>query len=1247
MHQNRLIDVSRPFVLPAAFWLAWLGAVSALAGEPVITHEKIPGTSLKPNRQEVPAAPAQCRMNFFRKDWSDVLNQVAEDTHSTLVMPEVPPGKFTRLDNSKHNREDAVRILNRDLVKLGYRLVARNDVLEVVPIKQEHPEYQAAQVRTEADKQAAAARADAAEGRRTAQSPPAADQGAPSVQRASHETPESPPAPTSVRIQPRQRAALDIAKHIHATFKQRSRLENAGPHGLPAFVVDHFAPQQVQAGRPLFTMEIDTTNNELIVTAEASVQTALQQLIRKVDLNPLGPDAMPALVAGNGQAAEAGQKLAQPLSLIAQVRQQQPGADGSAPPSPVAPSAPADSSAPPQPGGQAQTERELPSLLGNLKGDVSIEALNDLDLLILRGNEKDVEAVMQVIRAIEKLAVGSLPEIHLLRLQFVDSQSLAQLLNDVYTRMTELRSNNAQQSQVSVRVVPVVVPNAVLILAPANAMQAVLDLADELDQPIDPTHEVQVFRLKHAVATTVVEMLTAFYTQPPAGLGTRLKVAADARTNSIVVQANPRDLSEIAEMIKGVDSEQAGSVSRLRVFPLKSAVADELATFLNNAIQSTLAAPTMRATTGLTGQPQGQAQGTTATQQAKATVLEFLAEGSDTLIRSGLLNDIRFNADPRTNSLLVTAPEQSMPLVEELIRILDRPSSALAEIKVFPLKNADAINAAQLLGELFNTTQNQTGRTGTNTTGALGVELLGAQGSGSSLVPLRFSVDARTNSVVAVGGAEALRIVEAILLRLDSNNARNRQTTVIKLRNSPVSDVASAINQFLTSQRDLATLDPDRISTSQLLEQEIIVTAEPVTNSLLISATPAYFTQIEEIAKKLDAEPAQVVIQAMLVEVELNNTDEFGVELGFQDPVLFSRSLIDQVVTTTTTTTPVGQPQVTTTNIISQNATPGFNFNNQPFGGNNRNTSTNGTVGSQGLSNFGVGRTNSDLGYGGLVLSASSDSVSVLIRALAARRTVRVLSRPQIMALDNQIAEIQVGQVVPVVSGVTITGVGTVNPTILRDPAGIILTVSPRISPEGQIVMEVAAEKSLYGGAEVPIYTDVTTGAVVNSPIKDITTARTTVKVPDGQTIVVGGMITKNDTMDERKVPWLGDLPIVGKAFRYDAFTYKRTELLIFLTPRIIHGDGDMETVKQVEAGRLHFFQDDVESLHGPLFAVPRDMTLPIHDFPSNIEPLPAPPAGTSPIPPAPITPSAGAKAIDDTAKARVIYQAGAVPEEP
>ncbi|WP_437203272.1 secretin N-terminal domain-containing protein [Planctomicrobium sp. SH664] len=1106
----------------------------------------------------------ETRLNFLQKEWPEVLKQVADQTGSTLEMPEVPPGKFTRTDFGKHSREDACRILNRDLEKVGFRLVASNERLIVQKINRTHPEYPRHTVLSEKKEPAPQSNSVPkqlpADGR---------------IQRIGHEVAESQPRDESVKFQPSNRPAIDIARQVHATFKQRSHLENNGPNGFPAFVVDHFDEAAAKAGRPLFVIEIDTAGNQLLITAPASVQVGLMQLVRGLDVNPLAQDKQPVLMAGDGQTAEVGKKLAQPLRLIAQAQE-----TNNTPPAQAQP--------PAQPDGATQSA-PLPAILGNLKGDVSIEAMTDLDLLILRGNEKDVEQVMEVIKAIERMAQGSLPEIHLLTLQHVDSQSMATLLNDVYTKMTELRADNAQRNQAQVRVVPVVTPNAVLVLAPGSAMNSILELADQLDQPIDPEHQVQIFRLAHAVATTAKEMLDSFYGTEPVGLGTRLKSVADSRTNSVIVQARPRDMTEIAKFIKDLDSEQSNAVSQLRVITLKSATATELAEFLNNAFQSALNPARMTATGGQGGQIQGGgAQNTT----AKSVVLEFLMEDGQQMIRSGLLNDIRFSAEPRTNALLVTASEQSFPLIQELVNILDRPSGALAEIKVFPLIHADAVDAQTLLNQLFNisqTNQNQGGfGQSSQQQNALGFELIGAQNSSSALVPIRFSVDTRSNSIVAIGGGDALRIVEAVLLRLDAAQTRNRETTTIKLRNSFAPDVAEAINEFLQSQRDLATLDPTRISTSQLLEQEIIVTAEPITNSLIISATPTYFKQIEELVKKLDAEPPQVVIQAMIVEVELDNTDEFGVELGVQDPILFARSEISDLVTTTTSTLVPGVGTVNTTNVISQNAVPGFNWNNQPLGNNNGPGSNPSKIGTQGLTSFNVGRINNDLGYGGMVLSASSDSVSALIRALAARRNLRVLSRPQVTVLDNQRAMVQVGQVVPVVNGVTILGTGVVSPNVEQGEAGIILTVTPRISPEGQVVMEVAAEKSIYRLNEgVPIYVDATTGATVTAPIKDVTTASTYLKVPDGQTVVMGGLITKSDQSVERKVPWLGDLPLIGRAFRYDLYEHNRTELLIFLTPRIVHNDASMELIKTVEAGRLHFFQDDVESLHGPIFGNP------------------------------------------------------------
>ena len=247
--------------------------------------------------------------------------------------------------------------------------------------------------------------------------------------------------------------------------------------------------------------------------------------------------------------------------------------------------------------------------------------------------------------------------------------------------------------------------------------------------------------------------------------------------------------------------------------------------------------------------------------------------------------------------------------------------------------------------------------------------------------------------------------------------------------------------------------------------------------------------------------------------------------------------------------------KTTNQTILSKSTTPGFAFNNAPLGNNAVNP---GIVGTQALSNLGTGRVNGDLGFGGLVLSAGSDSVSALLRALDSKFKVDVLSRPQIRTVENKEAFIQIGQQVPVVDGVTVNAVGSANPVIRQDKAGIILKTTPRISPDGRVQIDVMTEKSAFllaRGSGVPIFTDTTTGRVIEAPVKDITTATTTVSIQTGETVVLGGMISNAENVVHRKVPFLGDIPLLGRLFRYDLQQHSRKELLVFLTPIVLNDD--------------------------------------------------------------------------------------------
>ena len=451
-------------------------------------------------------------------------------------------------------------------------------------------------------------------------------------------------------------------------------------------------------------------------------------------------------------------------------------------------------------------------------------------------------------------------------------------------------------------------------------------------------------------------------------------------------------------------------------------------------------------------------------------------------------------------------------------------------------------------------------------------------------------VKALTNSgrVIVTDTGSYLRRMRDLLLG-SGVAASDGQALVYQLRHAQAEDVAKAITDFLNqnSSPGGTGADGSMVSMSSGDASQRVV-AEKTTNSLLVRGSAEEMGTLQRIIEDLDRTPREVLVQALLVEVELGNTNELGVELGFQDSVLFDRSVVDKIVTISQTTTAPNGVQTTNQSILSQTAAPGFNVNTQPLGNNIAANPT--RIGPQGLSNLGVGRVNGDLGFGGLVLSAGSESVNLLLRALDAHFNIDVLSRPQVRAVENHEAFIQIGQQVPVVDGVAITPVGSANPVIRQDQAGIILKVTPRISPDGRVQLDVNAEKSAFNlapGTGVPIFTDATNGNVIEAPIKDITTADTTVSIQSGQTIVLGGMITNDQTVVVRKVPWLGDIPFIGRLFRYDLNRHKRKELLVFLTPTVLEHDGHADLLKAREAGLINMpaeafsFGDNLTGTYG------------------------------------------------------------------
>jgi len=885
------------------------------------------------------------------------------------------------------------------------------------------------------------------------------------------------------RVQPEQLdAALwsTVGNRLTAVAEQR-----AGSRGY----------HLTMTGGGVVTLWIDAAAKQVKLEGPATAVDAAARLIRVLDspqdqagrnvrLMPLQPAQLASVErAASVIRAVNGPRVALPLAALLMQRPETPPAGGAAP-----------SATPPAPGaspGPGLRPGETPPDFANLArivNPVQMEVIEGLDMLVLRGSAQDVEELMRIVRIIEAILPETEPAIEILSMKHVDCQSLANTINTLYVAVY-------QDRQGTVNITPLVTPNALLIVGRKENVGMVKKLAALLDQPAVPGSQFQVFHLRYASAATVKATIDNFFAGTTGGLspGTRVVIVADARTSSLIVQASPRDMAEVAEMIRNVDVINigpGGPVNEMRIFQLEHTLATDIAQVLQAAItggsvsqagqQQGQGGPFGGGPFGQAGQQPGQGQAAGAAAQ-RASMLHFFTLKNHQLLKSGILTEVRITPDPKANALLVSSPPENFDLLAGLIHELDTLPAAEAQLKVFTIQNGDATNLQTMLQNLFTTQTTQQGQQGGGGFGPFGAFMLPqiqttSSASATSLVPLRFGVDTRTNSVIVSGTEGDLIIVEAILTKLDDSEIRHRKSVVIRLKNSPSDNIASTITTFLSQERTLLQQAGTGLTSAfEQVEREVIVVSEPVTNSLVLSATPRYFEEVRGIIEQLDARPAMVMIQVMIVSITLGSTNEFGIELGLQDSVLFDRSIISSPIYSTTTL-PTG---TSTQTVVAANQQPGFAFNNgQDLGNSIPPNGSQGAVGSQGIANFGVSRTNSTLGYSGLVLSAASENVSAMLRALSENHRIDILQRPTITTLDNQPAKIQVGQNVPQITGVTTGLTGTTN-NVTPTAVGLILGVTPRISPDGLVVMQIDAEKSELESETtgIPIFVS-TTGQV-------------------------------------------------------------------------------------------------------------------------------------------------------------------------
>lgn len=661
------------------------------------------------------------------------------------------------------------------------------------------------------------------------------------------------------------------------------------------------------------------------------------------------------------------------------------------------------------------------------------------------------------------------------------------------------------------------ISNSLLIAASAEDVQMIERWVDVLDRPAEPGRVTRILPITRGKAEDKAKQAQDLFAQAGGSGGSNadLTVTSDATTNAVVAVGPPALVSQVEEFVTSLDNiDSSGAI--VRTFKLEQADVEQIQELLTNILEGR---------SGVVGSSRsgGSSGGGSREDAAKQVMLIYQQKHPEMGVETfkALRSEVTVVADVRTNSLFVTASPQSMSLMESLIRALDVPPDS-ANIKILPLRNADAEQMVTMLQELFQN-QGSSSRTGGGGSSNQNdqeriLNLAGGEGV-TGREQLSFTVDTRTNSVIAAGTPGYLDVVEDLVLKLDTQPIEDRKVLVYAPRNNEAVSIASSIKEWSDAEQSRLQELGEEISLARRQERQITAIANEDANVIIIDYSPRIENSVLDIVRELDLPPLQVMIQVLIVEVTLNNSLELGVEFAFQD-LEYTRA----------------GPNDTTT----------FDY----------------------VYGTDVGAAGS--GLGGFTFTITGKDFNFLFRTLQSESTLRVLSRPQIAVMNNQEATIQIFDDVPYVTGSGTTFAGSVQTSVAREEIGIDLQVKPRINPDGYVMMEIRQEVSNLTDSTVDV------GQGISAPIFFRRIAETVVTVKDNETIVLGGLITSRNQSSETKVPLVGDIPLLGKLFSSQSDEMTRTDLLVVLTPHVLRTPQDFRELSERERDRTGLMDSDI-----------------------------------------------------------------------
>jgi general secretion pathway protein D len=542
-------------------------------------------------------------------------------------------------------------------------------------------------------------------------------------------------------------------------------------------------------------------------------------------------------------------------------------------------------------------------------------------------------------------------------------------------------------------------------------------------------------------------------------------------------------------------------------------------------------------------------------------------------------------AYPGGNMLIISDRASN---VNRVVRIIQRMDESGDEpIEVIPLHNAGSADVVRIVNSLN-------------------------QGSGAEAggAIVKVVADERTNSILLSGERSARLRLKALIFNMDTPMASGGDIQVRYLRYADAEKISDKLKGQATAsakaQGGPPTASPASAGGgSSNVDASVTIWADVATNALIITAPPKIMKSLMGVIDKLDIRRAQVQVEAIIVEVDVNKSSNLGVQW-----LLFGQG---------NSTVPAGIINLpgTGTSIVDL-AIAALGVSQGTVTGT---TTTPGTVpgiaGSSAISSSTIG-TGATVAVGRVVNNGVS--FAALIQALRSDGSSNIISTPSLITMNNEEAEVKVTQEIPLITGsfsnTTQSVGGTSSPfqTIQREEVGTILKVTPHINEGNSVQLKIEQEDSSPGAK-------LTDSADISTNKRSI---KTTVLIEDGGIIVLGGLMSDTVTESEDRVPGLGAIPIIGNLFKSRSGSRQKKNLVVFIRPRIMRDADATESTSEAKYNEVRRSQQNITNGHVTLLPGEKQPVIPA--IPPGIALPPSPPPsdtneqGATPNPPQPFT---------------------------